>query len=96
MNGTYPPENEGVWSMNEQIDEMYYVLQGEATIVHEDGCTITLGPRVCIIIPLGTHFQFRSIGDEPLETIGVTMPSWPGKGEAIVVTGKWESTFPER
>jgi mannose-6-phosphate isomerase-like protein (cupin superfamily) len=44
---------------------------------------------VCVTIPLGTHFQFRSFGDEPLAALGVTMPPWPGPGEAYEVEGKW-------
>ena len=49
---------------------------------------------VSLTIPVGTHFQFRSIGDEPLAAIGVTMPPWPGEGEAVVVTGPWQPTVP--
>ena len=30
---------------------------------------------VCLTIPLGTHFQFRSLGDQPLAAVGVTMRS---------------------
>ena len=33
--------------------------------------------------PLGTHFQFRTFGSEPLASIGVTMPPWPSEGETI-------------
>jgi len=47
---------------------------------------------VCLTIPLGTHFQFRSLGAEPLAALGVTMPPWPGEEEAIMVEGKWEAT----
>ena len=47
---------------------------------------------VCVTIPLGAHFQFRSLGAEPLSAVGVTMPPWPGEGEAVVVQGKWEAT----
>jgi mannose-6-phosphate isomerase-like protein (cupin superfamily) len=49
---------------------------------------------VSLTIPIGTHFQFRSIGDEPLAAIGVTMPPWPGEGEAVVVTGPRQPTVP--
>ena len=49
-----------------------------------DGITLTL--------PVGTHFQFRSSGSEPLAAIGVTMPPWPGDGEAFEVEGKWLPT----
>lgn len=54
--------------------------------------TVDLEDGVCLDIPTGTHFQFRSIGDEPLVAIGVTMPPWPGQGEAIRSEGPWEST----
>jgi mannose-6-phosphate isomerase-like protein (cupin superfamily) len=36
----------------------------------------------------GTHFQFRSFTYAPLATIRVTMPAWPGEGEALVIQGK--------
>jgi mannose-6-phosphate isomerase-like protein (cupin superfamily) len=51
-------------------------------------------PGMCVTIPVGTHFQFRSVGHEPLAAIGVTMPPWPGEAEAIVVEGHWEPTTP--
>jgi len=47
---------------------------------------------VCVTIPIGTHFQFRALGDEPLCAIGVTMPPWPGATEARVVVGRWTPT----
>ena len=51
---------------------------------------VALEPGVCLSIPVGTHFQFRSLGDESLEAIGVTMPPWPGAAEAHEVEGKWK------
>ena len=47
--------------------------------------------NVSVTIPLGTHFQFRAVGVEPLMIVGVTMPPWPGDGEAVVVPGTWEA-----
>jgi len=47
---------------------------------------------VAITIPVGTHFQFRSFSDEPLSAIGITIPPWPGEGEAYEVPGKWTPT----
>ena len=47
---------------------------------------------VSLTIPLGTHFQFRSLGPEPLAALGVTMPPWPGDNEAFEVEGKWTPT----
>ena len=60
--------------------------------VHEEVVAVEAG--VCITIPLGTHFQFRSFGYEPLVAIGVTMPPWPGEGEATIVEGRWKPTLP--
>ena len=37
-----------------------------------------------------TTFQLRSLGAEPLVAVAVTMPPWPGDGEAYAVDGAWE------
>jgi mannose-6-phosphate isomerase-like protein (cupin superfamily) len=49
---------------------------------------------VSLDVPLGTTFQFRALGDDPLRAVGVTMPPWPGDGEAELVAGRWEPTRP--
>jgi mannose-6-phosphate isomerase-like protein (cupin superfamily) len=54
---------------------------------------VPVKPGVCISIPVKTHFQFRSLGNEPLAEVAVTIPPWPGDDEAFVVAGKWESVF---
>jgi hypothetical protein len=41
-------------------------------------------------IPLGTRFQFRNTGAEPLCFIIATLPPWPGEDEAITQVGHWE------
>jgi mannose-6-phosphate isomerase-like protein (cupin superfamily) len=38
---------------------------------------------LCLTLPVGTRFQFRSFGHEPLSVLGVTMPRWPGPDEAF-------------
>jgi mannose-6-phosphate isomerase-like protein (cupin superfamily) len=48
---------------------------------------VTVEPGLCLTIPLYTHLQFPSFGDEPLAVIGVKMPPWPGGGEAYPVLG---------
>jgi mannose-6-phosphate isomerase-like protein (cupin superfamily) len=53
---------------------------------------VSVESGVCVTIPLGTHFQLRSFGIEPLSALGITMPPWPGDGEALVVPGKWNAT----
>jgi mannose-6-phosphate isomerase-like protein (cupin superfamily) len=78
------------------VEEIWYFLHGQGQMWRrqEDHTEIVdVYPGLCLTIPQGTHFQFRSFGHEALSAIGVTMPPWPGDGEAIVVDGEWESTF---
>jgi mannose-6-phosphate isomerase-like protein (cupin superfamily) len=53
---------------------------------------VAVSTGVCITIPLGTTFQFHASGEEPLAAIGTTVPPWPGRGEAVIVSGWWEPT----
>ena len=79
------------------VEEIWFFLNGRGEMWRKQGqCeeVISVYPGVCITIPLGTHFQFRSFGSEPLAAIGVTLPPWPGEGEVFLVDGKWESTVP--
>lgn len=75
------------------VEEIWYFLSGHGEMWRKLGdqeAVEPVDPGVCITIPVGTHFQFRSFGDEPLAALGVTMPPWPGAGEAYQVEGKWE------
>lgn len=75
------------------VEEIWYVVAGRGEMWRkqtEREEIVLLAPGVCVTIPLGTHFQFRALGSEPLEVVGVTMPPWPGADEAIVVPGCWE------
>jgi mannose-6-phosphate isomerase-like protein (cupin superfamily) len=79
------------------VEELWLFLSGRGQMwrrmeVHEEVVAVEAG--VCLTIPLGTHFQFRSFGYEPLVAIGVTMPPWPGEGEATIVEGRWKPTLP--
>jgi mannose-6-phosphate isomerase-like protein (cupin superfamily) len=79
------------------VEEIWYILSGHGEIWRKQGDReeiVPLEPNLCITIPLGTHFQFRAIGDEPLAAVAVTMPPWPGPSEAIPVKGKWAPTHP--
>lgn len=74
------------------VEEIWYILSGRGEMWRKQGDreeTVPIDPGVCLSIPVGTHFQFRSFGYEPLAAIGVTMPPWPGSGEAYAVVGKW-------
>ena len=77
------------------VEEVWYIVSGTGRMWrklgdHEE--IVELTPGVSLTIPTGTHFQFRCDGDERLDVIGATMPSWPGEGEAYFVKGAWEST----
>jgi mannose-6-phosphate isomerase-like protein (cupin superfamily) len=75
------------------VEEIWFFLSGRGEMWRkQDGReeVVTVESGVCLTIPLGTDFQFRSLGREPLTAVGVTMPPWPGEGEAVVVRGRWE------
>jgi mannose-6-phosphate isomerase-like protein (cupin superfamily) len=77
------------------IEEIWYFLSGRGEMWRKSGDRETVepvDPGVCLTIPVGTHFQFRSFGYEPLAALGVTMPPWPGEGESYQVEGKWTPT----
>ncbi len=79
------------------VDEIWYVLSGRGQMWRNHGeqdQVVELEAGVCVSIPAGTRFQFRSIGPEPLGAIAVTMPAWPGPDEAFEVPGPWRDEAP--
>ncbi|MEZ6066801.1 MAG: cupin domain-containing protein [Planctomycetaceae bacterium] len=80
------------------VEEIWYVVSGEGELWRrmEGTAEVTsLRAGVAVTIPLGTQFQFRTTGSEPLQIIAITMPPWPGEGEAMLVNGCWEPTVSE-
>ena len=74
------------------VEEIWYFLSGRGQMWRKQGERseiLDVYPGVSLTIPLGTHFQFRTVGVESLAAVGVTMPPWPGDGEAIPVEGVW-------
>ena len=57
--------------------------------------TTLLTTGVSIDIPVGTAFQYRCTGADPLQFLCITMPPWPGDQEATVIEGPWKPTAPE-
>ena len=79
------------------VEEIWFFLSGRGEMwLKQEGREeiVALESGVCLTIPLGTHFQFRSLGDESLAAVSITLPPWPGDGEAVVVPGAWEPTAP--
>jgi mannose-6-phosphate isomerase-like protein (cupin superfamily) len=76
------------------VQEIWYVVAGAGEMWRrQEGreSVVALRPGVCLTIPLGTTFQFRSSeGAQPLEVVAVTMPPWPAGGdEARPEDGPW-------
>jgi mannose-6-phosphate isomerase-like protein (cupin superfamily) len=74
------------------VEELWYFLSGQGRMWRRQGdqeTIVEVAPGVSLAIPLGTHFQLRNDGAEPLVAVAVTMPPWPGEHEAYFVEGKW-------
>ncbi len=79
------------------VEEIWYVVSGRGEMWRRQGGreeTVALEPGVCLTIPQGTAFQFRACGGGALAAVGVTMPPWPGEGEAVEVEGCWPAVLP--
>jgi len=92
-----PPGETSTPVTHRTVEEIWLFLSGRGEMWRRQGDheeIVAVEPGVCLTIPLGTHFQFRSFGYEALSAVGVTMPPWPGEDEAIIVEGKWQATVP--
>ncbi|MDA0785245.1 MAG: cupin domain-containing protein [Proteobacteria bacterium] len=74
------------------VEEIWYVLSGDGEVWRsfdgrEEVTPVSAG--IALTIPLGTHFQFRTTGGEPLRFVLSTMPPWPGEDEAVRVDDHW-------
>ena len=77
------------------VEEIWWFVAGRGELWRrkdEREEVAAVGPGVCATIPLGTRFQFRASPEAPLAFVAVTMPPWPGEGEADVVEGRWRPT----
>jgi mannose-6-phosphate isomerase-like protein (cupin superfamily) len=78
------------------VDELWYIVAGRGEMWRMcDGMEsiVALQKGVCLSIPAGVAFQFRTLGTKSLEAIAVTMPPWVGTDEAQRVPGctKWNN-----
>ena len=91
----FPPGEVAPAVRHRTVDELWYFVsgRGEMWLSGESDETFDVHRDVCISIPVGTAFQVRSHGREPLAAIGATMPPWPGEGEAEIVEGPWVPTL---
>ncbi|HLH49698.1 MAG TPA: cupin domain-containing protein [Roseiarcus sp.] len=79
------------------VEEIWFFLSGRGEIWRASDAgedIVAVGPGMSLTIPLGTAFQFRALGGEALVFIAITMPPWPGDGEAFRVDGPWKAELP--
>ncbi len=92
---TLPPYAVSKAMVHCTVEEVWYFLSGRGQMWRrflDQEEIVEVGPRVCITIPTGVHFQFCSVSHEPLTAVGTTMPPWPGEGEAVAVDRFWQAT----
>jgi mannose-6-phosphate isomerase-like protein (cupin superfamily) len=92
---TLPPNAVSKAIAHRTVEELWYVVSGCGRIWRKLGQQeeiVEIGPGASVSIPVGTHFQFRCDGAEPLSILDATMPPWPGESEAYTVEGEWSAT----
>lgn len=77
------------------VTELWYFIAGRGQMWlsfsgHEAIVDVVAGSSIAV--PVGTAFQFCSRSADALQVVAVTMPPWPGDGEAVVVSGPWSAT----
>jgi mannose-6-phosphate isomerase-like protein (cupin superfamily) len=92
---TLPPGEVARAVGHRTVEELWCFVSGTGRMwrrlgEHEEIVEVT--PGLSLSIPLGTHFQLRNDGTEPLAAVAVTMPPWPGADEAYLVEGKWPAS----
>ncbi len=90
-----PPGQTTLAVAHRGVEEIWYILGGRGEMWRRQGDreeVVALEPGVSLTIPLGTAFQFRALGEEPLSAVAITMPPWPGPDEAYPAEGPWAAT----
>jgi mannose-6-phosphate isomerase-like protein (cupin superfamily) len=80
-----------------ELEEVWFFVAGSGEMWLEGGDPVAVGPGATLTIPARVAFQFRSLGDEPLRIVGLTLPAWPldrPESEVIEtdVAGPWRAT----
>ena len=95
IHATVPPGQVNRATVHATVSEFWHVLSGKGRIWRRDDTgeeTTVLEPGVSIDIPVGTAFQYRCTGVDPLQFLCISMPRWPGDEEATVIDGPWKPT----
>ena len=92
VHGTLPPGGVSLAIVHRTVEEVWYVIAGRGQVWRKLGDVeevVDVAPGSALTIPLGAHFQFRTVGAEPFRFVMCTMPPWPGPQEAERVPDHW-------
>ena len=98
IHSTVPAGQVNRATVHATVSEFWHVLSGEGEIWRRDATgeeTTVLREGVTIDIPVGTAFQYRCTGADPLEFLCIATPPWPGDEEATIIDGPWQPNAPE-
>ena len=95
---TLPPGQVTRAVQHRTVEEVWLCVSGTGQLWRRDAATTTaeiveLERGVAVNIPLGTDFQFRALGAQPLEVVITTIPAWPGPDEAVPTAGVWPASL---
>jgi mannose-6-phosphate isomerase-like protein (cupin superfamily) len=90
--GSLPPGQVSRAIVHRTVEEVWYVTEGRGQVWrkrcdHED--IVDVGPGSALTIPVGVHFQFRTVGPDRFCFVMCSMPPWPGHEEAVRVADFW-------
>lgn len=75
-----------------QVDEVWCITSGRGEVWRRLGdheSIVDVEPGSALTIPVGAHFQFRTVGPEPLQFVMCLLPPWRGAHEAVRVPDHW-------
>src|SRR5262245_48822636 len=81
VHGLLPPGQVSRAIRHRAVDEVWFITAGTGQVWRKQGSdesVIDVEAGTALSIPVGTHFQFRTTGSEPLQFVLCTMPPWPG------------------
>ena len=90
---TLPPGRTTRAVRHRTVDELWYIVGGAGQVWRSGGRqdeVTDVYAGVSISIPVGTSFQFRTVGEHALVLVSATIPPWPGDHEAEHVAGPWQ------
>jgi mannose-6-phosphate isomerase-like protein (cupin superfamily) len=91
---TLQPGQVSAAAVHTSVTELWLVLSGAGRIWrrHQSDEVITeLEPGTAVDLPVGTRFQFRCDGSEPLRIVSVSIPPAIAEGDITLTNGMWDS-----